>query len=39
MLVIKENNSKIFLGGAASIAQNVRKLCDNVTFFSNLFKK
>lgn len=36
MLVIKENNSKIFLGGAASIAQNTSKLCDNVTFFSKL---
>lgn len=39
MLVLKENFSQVFLGGAASIAQNIGKLCKNVHFFSEIGTK
>ncbi len=38
MLVVREKEDKIFLGGAASIAQNVRKICKNVSFLSEVGK-
>ena len=32
----EEKNNKVFLGGAASIAQNVRNICSNVHFLSEI---
>ena len=39
ILVLKENYEKIFIGGAASIAQNMRNLVDKVDFFSEIGTK
>ena len=36
MLVLKENYEKTFLGGAASIAQNIRGLSKHVDFLSEI---
>ena len=36
ILVLKKNFSKIFLGGAASITQNIAKLSKNVDFLSEI---
>lgn len=36
MLVVKKKEDQIYLGGASSIVQNVKKLCDNVHFLSEI---
>ena len=36
ILVIKEKNDIIFLGGAASVAQNIKGICRNVDFLSEI---
>lgn len=36
MLVVKKKEEEIYLGGASSIVQNVKKLCKNVHFLSEV---
>tara|TARA_B100000963_G_scaffold257474_1_gene225899 strand:+ start:123 stop:1646 length:1524 start_codon:yes stop_codon:yes gene_type:complete len=36
ILVIKEKNDIVFLGGAASVAQNIKGICRNVDFLSEI---